>query len=216
MLAIILVVAMVLSVSACSLVSKDEDKDAAQVVATVNGVDILKGDVYNALRSNGMSYYGDAEYYFNEENAESYKDAANTALDGLISAEISKQKAKELGLDEITEDEMTELETNAKNYYDYYASQIRSSLTEQNMQYGVTMTDEEIEEEISNTLSNYLGIEDASVEGMLALLKDLQVQMNLQDYLVADITVDEQEVKDYYDAQLDTQSALAEEKRRLV
>lgn len=211
LLAIVLVIALVLSVSACSLISKDEDLDAAQVVATVNGEDILKSEVYSSLRSQGYQYFGDAEYYFYEENAEEYKDAATYVLDSLINEKIAAQKATELGLDVFTEDELVEMEGSAKSYYDYYASQIETSLLEQNLQAGISMTDEEVAEEVASTLRSYFGIEDASVEGVLELVKKYQIQLNIQEYLVTDIVIDEQEVQEYYDTQLETQQSLFEE-----
>ncbi len=211
-----MVLALVLSVSACSLISKDEDKDAAQVVATVNGVDILKSEVYSSLKADGFNTYGDAEYYFAEENADAYKEAAASTLDSLISAEIANQKAKELGLDTFTDDELTEMEANAKSYYDYYSSQIESSILESNLQYGTTMTDEEVAEQVATMMTNYFGLDDPSVEGMLALLKDYQIQTNIQNYLTADITVDPQSVQDYYDTQLDSQTSLYESEPDLL
>ena len=211
MLAIVLVLALVLSVSACSLVSKDEDLDAAQVVATVNGEDILKSEVYDSLRSEGLTYYGDEEYYFYDENADYYEEAATYTLDSLISAKIAEQKAAELGLDEFTDDEITEMEATAKSYYDYYASQIETSLLEQNLTYGVTMTDEEVAAEVASQLSSYLGIEDASVEGIFEVVKQYEIQSKVQDYLIADIAVAEEEIQEYYDTQLETQQSLAEE-----
>jgi|GEM_PF-255888 len=210
-LVLVLVAAMVLSTSACSLVSKDEEKDAAQVVATVNGVEILKSDVYASLRSSGFNYYGDPEFFFAEENAEQYKDEATNVLNSLISDEVSAQKAKELGLDVLTDEEMADLEQNAKSYYDYYVNQIEAGIIEQNMSLPTPKTDEEIAEEVKSNMSYLLGVADPSAEALTELFKDYQVQYNLQDSIIADITVDEQDIQDYYDQQLETQTQLLED-----
>ena len=56
-----------------------------------------------------------------------------------------------------------------------------------------------------------MGVDDPSADALTELFKNYQIQYNLQDSVIVDITVDEQEVQDYYDQQLETQTQLLED-----
>ena len=122
-----LLMMLVVVLSGCNLIGHDDALDDAQVVATVNGTEITKGE-WKSYRDYMASYY---QQYFQQmgysmqltdEMIESYGD---TALDQMVQNIVVDQKMEELGLTPLTEEETTEVESYADSMFDMYKLMMR-------------------------------------------------------------------------------------------
>ena len=107
LLACLLVVAMLLS--GCSLVKKDLEVDAATPILTVGEKVFTKGEIQSAVNSylaQMQSYY--SQYYgqnIDVTNAEIIADAQKNVIDQLTEQTVVEAKAKELGFDQLSEED---------------------------------------------------------------------------------------------------------------
>lgn len=128
-----LMLAVVMLTSGCSLIVKDEAADAALVIVDVNGETVDKATInqqiddeigYNEqMNQLYMSYYGfDAGY--STDRAEVGKDVIRRNINRLVAL----QKAKELGLDQLTEEEATQAKEAALANYETQISDISATI----------------------------------------------------------------------------------------
>ena len=124
LLACLLVVALLLS--GCSLVKKDLEVDAKTPILTVGEKVFTKAEVQSAVNSylaQMQSYY--SQYYgqsIDITNAEIIAEAQNTVLDSLTEQTVIENKAKELGLDTLSEEAQKEVDDLWTSYYDMIKS----------------------------------------------------------------------------------------------
>lgn len=128
--------------SGCSLVTVDKAADEAQIIMDVNGEQVNKGVI------NSMVEYQIAQ---NEQTNALYSsfgltaglptDAATLApqvIDAYVQTLVTSQKAKELGFDQMTDEEKAEIDASAQTSFDQFIEQLVTS------QYADSeMTDEE-------------------------------------------------------------------------
>ena len=123
LLALVLVSVFVLS--GCNLIGHDDALDNAQVVASVNGENITKGEwlEYRDYMAQYYQQYYQQYYGINMPvQAESYNDSA---LEQLIQSKVIAAKMDELGITPITEDEQKDVESYADSMMDLYKMMIR-------------------------------------------------------------------------------------------
>ena len=105
----------------CNLVGIDTELDAKQIVAKVGDREITKGE-WHATRASLVDYYA----YMYSSYGMSFDPTDETviesfnqeALDAMIQDEVLMVKAKELGLDVLTEEETAEIEANVTEEMD--------------------------------------------------------------------------------------------------
>ena len=198
---LILLIAMALMLSSCSMVIKDKEKDLDQVVASVNGVEITKRDVYAA--------YNSYRYYYNltdeNEKTDSYISNRNTLLDNayqiVLEYEIIRQYGSAYTDVELT-DEMKEsiqndidqvidaIETGAQDVIDSLAE----SDPDMDKEYALK---ERIDERLE-----YRGITTGEFEK--ARIYEMTVQ-KVRDDISADYEPTEKAIQNYYDTYLGIQ-----------
>lgn len=119
---IALMLACVMLISGCSLVSINEDRVANQVVATVNGENIYYFEVGPENIKEGidfylLNYYGkDPDSMDVEELQTMYDEQIKSKLDQLVLNKVMLDKAPELGI-ALTEEEKAENKKEAEEYY---------------------------------------------------------------------------------------------------
>lgn len=172
--AVMMVFAMIFS--GCSLIQKDEEKIAAKVVASVNGVDITNGELMeqvDAVVDYYEMYYVGEGYFDTDTGKETLESIKLDMLDSMVEEEVLAQKAAS---DNIT---VTEEEVDAK-------------IQETKDLYG--------EESFDKMLAD----EGVDLNGYKELVKrDLSIT-KLKERDTADISATEEEAKTYYDEHPDT------------
>ena len=134
LLALLLVLTMILS--GCSLIVKDEAVDAARVVIRVGDDTYTKAQVQAQIQ-NQVNYmtalYSRYGLSFDSTNADVMSSLTDNVLNSLVERSVLLAKAKELGLDQLTDEEKTKIEENTASQLDeigYTEEVVRKSVTE--------------------------------------------------------------------------------------
>ncbi|MBQ1256679.1 MAG: SurA N-terminal domain-containing protein [Clostridia bacterium] len=185
----------------CNLVGIDTELDAKQIVAKVGDREITKGE-WHATRASLVDYYA----YMYSSYGMSFDPTDETviesfnqeALDAMIQDEVLMVKAKELGLDVLTEEETAEIEANVTEEMDlnrwYY----------QMMFY----PDGSLEDEETAAAIDALLAEDGySVEALTENYTKQKVGEKLRAEAVKDVVVTDEEAKIDFDAKVESQKA---------
>lgn len=179
-----LIATVAFSATGCNMIEKTEDAINRSTVAKVNGEKITRGEVDENLK---LLFETLEEKY--GENYEKNPDAQQLLLKGrqdqlqaMVLQEVSDQKAKELGIN-ITEEEFVAKE-------EEYISKVKEEF--------------ETEEKFNETMeSAKMTEEDLRKAG-----RELAVREKIFEEISKDITVNEEEVKNYFDS---NQEAFTEE-----
>jgi len=125
--ALILTLALAAGIAAgCDMVEVDEEADGKRVVATVNGVDIVKSK-YTEIYDYYYSYYTEQGYDFTtEDGLASLEEMKTGILDDLISQEVIRQLAEDEGYLEYTDEDRA---TATKEIADEKDESIASTIT---------------------------------------------------------------------------------------
>lgn len=119
LLALLLVLTMILS--GCSLIVKDEAVDAARVVIRVGDDTYTKAQVQAQIQ-NQVNYmtalYSRYGLSFDSTNADVMNSLTDNVLNSLVERSVLLAKAKELGLDQLTDEEKTKIEENTASQLD--------------------------------------------------------------------------------------------------
>ena len=172
----------VMMLAGCSLVTVNEEKI---VVATVGDETITKADFnegFNAL----LSQYGYTQD--SEEIADQIKTLKENYIAQMVEDKVLERKIKELGLDQVTDEEKAAAEQEIQNWYDeQYAALVENFKTDD------TVEDPEAKaaETIENYLSQYgLTLDQMKENSVASISSD-----KLYDYVTKDVTVTEEEAK---------------------
>lgn len=172
----------VMMLAGCSLVTVNEEKI---VVATVGDETITKADFnegFNAL----LSQYGYTQD--SEEIADQIKTLKENYIAQMVEDKVLEKKIKELGLDQVTDEEKAAAEQEIQDWYDeQYAALVENFKTDD------TVEDPEAKaaETIENYLSQYgLTLDQMKENSVASISSD-----KLYDYVTKDVTVTEEEAK---------------------
>ncbi|MDD2561507.1 MAG: hypothetical protein PHG11_04210, partial [Eubacteriales bacterium] len=116
-LTVSLLMAIVLSLSACNLIVKDPEVDARQVIVSVNGEEVLK-DRFTQYYNNAYNQeYAMQQLYQQYGMVQQISVDADAVLEDTAAAVardlVMRQKGKELGLDAFTGSEEAEIQAAA-------------------------------------------------------------------------------------------------------
>ncbi len=211
-LALLLAVMMVLS--GCALVSKDEEKDNARVIIDVNGETVTKqvisaavrnqisqNEYYNQLFS---SYYGYSAMYPTDEAT-----VTNQVVEAYTQNLVLKQKAAALGMTELTDEEKTHAEEHAKEYYDSFIQSVISAFLPNSGLEGDELT--AAAEKYVSEHSDVKTVDGrATYEDFLnAAMEEVAVE-KVQEDIVKDVTVTEEEIKADFDTKVEAAKTTVE------
>ena len=182
LLALLLVLAMILS--GCSLIVKDEAVDAARVVIRVGDDTYTKAQVQAQIQ-NQVNYmtalYSRYGLSFDSTNADVMSSLTDNVLNSLVERSVLLAKAKELGLDQLTDEEKTKIEENTASQLD---SLRQSAATEFSLDLETQL------EEINAKLDEIGYTEEVVRKGVTESL----LISKAEDYAVKDVTVTEDEI----------------------
>ena len=182
LLALLLVLTMILS--GCSLIVKDEAVDAARVVIRVGDDTYTKAQVQAQIQ-NQVNYmtalYSRYGLSFDSTNADVMNSLTDNVLNSLVERSVLLAKAKELGLDQLTDEEKTKIEENTASQLD---SLRQSAATEFSL-------DLETQLDEINAKLDEIGYTEEVVRK--SVTESLLIS-KAEDYAVKDVTVTEDEI----------------------
>ncbi|MGN1248674.1 MAG: SurA N-terminal domain-containing protein [Candidatus Spyradocola sp.] len=172
----------VMALAGCSLVTVNPEKIT---VATVGGETITKAqfdEQFNAF----LAQYGYTQE--SEAIADQMTELKESFIDQMVEQLVIDQKVRELGLDQVTDEEKAEAE---KSVDDWYQSQLEALIAEYEKDESVADPEAQAKEDIENYLSYY----GTSLDDMKAQEVEAIPSGKLYDYVTRDVVVTEEEAK---------------------
>ena len=196
-----LLLVMSFAVSACSLIEVNEEKDRAQVVATVNGVKILKGDLIDMLDEQLYYYLQYQQYGLVGELTQIELDGMiETSIDALVEQEYVMQKAKELGL-ELTEEEkdtaLTSLNAEIADLKESFREEVQAEIAT-----GISTEPEDALIELK--YQDYLKTYNINIDTIVNTELSAVLIQKAKDDATKDVQATEEEAREWYNAKLET------------
>ncbi len=182
LLALMLVLTMLLS--GCSLIVKDESVDDARVVIRVGDDTYTKAQVQANIDYTIQQYEYIYSLYgltFDSTNAETISSITDSVIDGLVERSVLIAKAKELGLDELTDEENAQLDEDVQSELETLRESAASNFS---------LSTETQLEEIEAKLTEY-GYTEESIRK--SLLESLLME-KAEAYAIKDVAVTEEEI----------------------
>ena len=205
-----LLLALTVLLSGCALVTVDTVKDNAQVIVDVNGETVNKAvihaavdnqistyEYYNQLYS---AYYGISDLYSTDE-------ATITAevIDAYVNQLVSQQKAKELGLYEMTEEEQADVENKGKEDYDSFIQSVISNYMPGSKLEGDELTAAAEKYVADNEVTTVDG--RSTLADFVASATDSKALEKLDAYIIKDVAVTDEEIQADFDAKVESAKA---------
>lgn len=200
---IILCVALLGSLSACSMVTVDKEKEANQVAATVGQKNILKKDFDTQFTNYAQASGYTDEYLKDSANKKTIEDLKKSILDSMVSDEVVYQWAIANGMD-LTDEEKQKVKDSLADTINSYKENIRSQvLAEASSEPSIN-----VEEEVAKRQQEQLaGLEDPEyVEGSIRY----QVLEKFNDSIKNTVTITDDQVKERYDSEVGNQKLMLE------
>lgn len=172
----------VMALAGCSLVTVNPEKIT---VATVGGETITKAqfdEEFNAF----LSLYGYTQD--SEEIADQLAELKESFIDQMVENLVIDQKVRELGFDQVTDEEKAAAEQEVD---DWYQAQIEALVAEYEMDESVADPEEQAKADVESYLSYY----GTSIEDMKAQQIEAIPSNKLYDYVTKDVVVTEEEAK---------------------
>ncbi|MDO4351038.1 MAG: hypothetical protein Q4C35_10470, partial [Eubacteriales bacterium] len=172
------------------------------VLATVNGEDVTWGQI-KSIYASYEAQYGSYYDMTQESNVQLFR---AVALENKLTEALMMQKAKEFGIDQLTEEETAAAESDADSDWEAamsnYISYFHSDLTEESSDEDKAAARAEAE--------NYYTELGYTAQSLREDYKRYTVLDKLKDMMVQDATVTDQEIEDAYQAQLAADKELYE------
>lgn len=196
-----LMLALTLMLSGCALIVKDEAVDNATEIIRMGDKVLTKGEVKeeveNQLASTAYMYnmYGMS---YDTTDASNIAAAQEQAIEALKKDLALTAKAKELGLDVLTDEEKEEVSKEAQDSYDYAVSYAETNLVEDKTLEGDALTEaaKAVLTERGVTLETYTESETKS-----------KIDEKLREYAIKDVAVTDEEIQADYDSKVEADKA---------
>lgn len=173
--------------TATTAVTELNDTD---VLATVNGEEVSWDEV-KSLYSSLVSQYGSAYDLTQQANVDLFR---AVALENRLTEVLMEQKAKEFGVDQLTDEEIADLESQADTNWE-------DAIANYEAYFYPDLTEESSEEEKAAAREeaiNYYKDQGYTLESLREEFKRYGVLNKIADIMVQDATVTDQEVEDLY------------------
>ena len=218
--------AIAVSVSGCSIKVNTNDFESVITSMDMNDKDVLarpSGEAYkdnDALAINYLDFKKEYLYWLKNYNvpddtdetwAEKCSDQRNSIITYLINERIINDKAHELGLDNFTEEELTQLEAdyqeNLKAQYEYFGTYA---------DYDTLSADETIGEELmlkrgEEEFDKYLADCGLTKDDLLIWQRNALLVEKVQEYVTKDVVIADSEAEEVLDGYISTIIELYEE-----
>ncbi|MDR1619694.1 MAG: SurA N-terminal domain-containing protein [Clostridiales bacterium] len=197
----------------CSLVSVNQEKDLAQIVAKVGEEEITKEYFLNELK-----YMVNMYQQFGMDPTQSTDEFAyfkKMIVDEMLNYEMQNYEARKRGYaDKLTDDDLKEIEESVddidREVYNAAVTQTNSSLeTNPDLNY-----DEELTVQYRVAAASYVG-EEMDQSGLREWGRDYYIKNKitamLQDDIYAEVTISDEEVRAAYDEKVESDTLAAED-----
>lgn len=192
LLALMLVLTMLLT--SCALIQKDPAVDAATEIIRFGDTVYTKAEVQYQIdyQLDYMAYmYSMYGMSYDVTDPANIAEAQTAVIDALVEETVRAAKAKELGLDQLTDEEKSEVQTSVDETVAEYREYINNFY----------ITDETLEGEALEAEIDRLCVEMGVDAETLAESETLYyVQNKLYDYVTADVAVTEEEIQAEFNA----------------
>ncbi len=189
--------AMVLLLSGCALIVKDEAVDNATVILKMGDQEITKEKV-QAQVNNELDYMA---YYYNlygqsydVTDPDNIAQAQEEAIESLKKDLALTAKAKELGLDQLTDEEKESVQTEAQKSYDDALDYVKN--------YMLTDTEGMDEEAIAQAAADKVTELGYSLESYVETETKSRIDDKLREYAIKDVAVTDEEIQAKYDEEV--------------
>ena len=189
--------AMVLLLSGCALIVKDEAVDNATVILKMGDQEITKEKV-QAQVDNELDYM--AYYYslygqsYDVTDPDNIAQAQEEAIESLKKDMALTAKAKELGLDQLTDEEKESVQAEAQKSYDDALDYVKNSM--------LTDTEGMDEEAIAQAAADKVTELGYSLESYVETETKSRIDDKLREYAIKDVAVTDEEIQAKYDEEV--------------
>ena len=194
LLALMLVLTLILS--GCTLIQKDAAVDAATEIIRLGDEVVTKGQIQEEVR-NQLQYtaymYSMYGYSYDVTSEENIAEAQETVIESFKKELVSHAKIREMGLDQLTEEEQTKIQSDAEKTY------------QSNLDYILTSNyaDSELSDEEKNEKAKAdLETMNYTMEKALEDAKETLLTEKLRQEIIKDVAVTEEEIKKDYDSKV--------------
>jgi len=200
-----------LALAGCSLVSVNEDKDRAQIVAKVGDMTVTKGDYEDAFNQT-LSYY----QYFGQDptsSADQLKSFQDNILDSLVKSKVEEYQAKKQGHATPNAEDQKKLDDEVNNYMTQWEDEARTQAQAEDASASSVELDARVKELFPTVVKQYIGKEldqDATRKWLVEQLMPSYLIEELQADFNSKITVTDDEVKAAFDKQLESDKSSME------
>ena len=190
-----------------TLLAQDEIKDNASVILEMGDRKItkseVKAEVQNQLDSTAYlsSMYGQS---YDPTDPAAIAQAQNDAIDSLKKDMALTAKAKELGLDELTDEEKAAVQEDAQKAYDEAVDYVKKYMVE-----GADEMDEEALAKAADEKMAELGV---SLDSYVESETKEKIDDKLREYAIKDVAVTDDEIQADYDSKVEADKETYAEK----
>ena len=205
-----LLLALTMLLSGCALITVDTAKDNARVIVDVNGETVSKAVIHAAVDSQVSTYeyynqlyytyYGISDVYSTDETV-----IAAEVIEAYVQQLVCQQKARELGLYEMTEEEQAEVEANGKTNYDSFIESVVSTYMPGSTLEGDELTAAAEKYVAENGVATVDG--RSTLADFVASAADEKALEKLNDYIIKDVVVTDEEIQADFDAKVESAKA---------
>lgn len=195
LLALLLVMAMFLT--GCTLIEKDLEVDRATEIIRVGDTVYTKGEIQDETdyQLNYMAYYYSMfGMSYDPTDAATIAEMQQSVIDSFVQTSVCSDKIAELGLDQLTEEEQTELDAAVEETWAYYQENVTASYFAD-----TTLTGEELDSAVLAKMEE-LGV---TRESVTEYEKSIITSDKLREYVIANVAVTDEELQASYDKKVE-------------
>lgn len=210
--ACVLAMALFLALSGCNMVFVDEEKDKLQVVAQVGDKEILKQEVLEIYESSLATYGYTEQDLISSQGQSAVDQLKQSALDTLVENALVEIKAKEMGVDTLTEEQEENIDSeleSLKGFVENFVDSQIEALAEEDP----TLDKEAKKEELLNQQLEEYGFNDGTLKESYV---DTAIKQNIQTVLVEGYTPTAEEMQAWYDENVEIQKEQVESSPGMV
>ena len=197
-----LLLAACVALSGCALVVKDAEKDAQQVILSVNGETVDK-QTFNGYVEAQESYLASMYNYYNQlyamyglsygtpSESELHEEAVSATLENLTQRMVLDQKAAELGLDQLTDEDNAKIAEAVQQDVEAIIESAKSYVDDTLEGDALTEAARAYAEQAGYTEEYYQETE-----------KENAILSKVREYAIKDVAVTEDELKAEYDSRV--------------
>ncbi|MDD4133585.1 MAG: hypothetical protein PHN46_00635 [Eubacteriales bacterium] len=201
-LTVSLLMAIVLSLSACNLIVKDPEVDARQVIVSVNGEEVLK-DRFTQYYNNAYNQeYAMQQLYQQYGMVQQISVDADAVLEDTAAAVardlVMRQKGKELGLDAFTGSEEAEIQAAADGRFKDLLAQIKDEFFPE-----TKLSDEELDTALRGKAAEL----NITMDDIVETERNSKLYEKLKEYATRQLTVSDEEIQADFDQNVENAKA---------